>query len=101
MDEAEGLAILKALTEKWAEVPTIKEKWKAGGKVLCVAPKEIRVPLHLLAFKVQQSRTLEEAREYGQKIEAILDWVWPKNTPQRFNAYQHGEYVVEVPEPKK
>lgn len=96
MNEAE-FALVKALSEKWAEIPTIKEKWEANGKVLCVAPKEIRIPLHFLAVNVQQACTLEEAREYGRKIQAILDWVWQKNTPQRFDVFQLGERTVEVP----
>src|SRR5689334_13630873 len=100
MDHADALAQVKAISEKWAEVSTIREEWLVGDKVLCVAPKDIRIPLHFRAINVQQARTLEEAREYGGKIQAILDWVWPKNTPQRFNVYQHGECVVEVPETK-
>ena len=100
MDEAEALRQVKALSEKWAEVATIKEEWKANGKFLCVAPNDIRIPLHLLSVAVQQARTLEDAREYGKKIEDILDWVWPKNTRQRFDVFEHGEYKVMVPTPK-
>ena len=100
MDEAEAFAQVKGLSEQWAEVSTIKEKWKVNGKILCVAPNDVRVPLHFLAINVQQARTLEEAREYGAKIQAILDWVWPKNTPQRFDVVQIGELRISVPAPK-
>ncbi len=46
-EEADAIAQVLALREKWAEVSTIKEKWEAN-KVYCVAPKDVRVPLHLL-----------------------------------------------------
>ncbi len=36
-EEADAIAQLLALREKWAEVSTIKEKWEAN-KVYCVAP---------------------------------------------------------------
>jgi hypothetical protein len=97
MDKAEALAQVKALREKWAEVTTIREKWLANGKFLCVAPADIRIPLTLLAVAVQEARTFEDAKEYGKKIEDILEWVWPKNTPQRFDVVKVGEHKVMVP----
>lgn len=99
MDEAEAIARIKARHFEWMEVSAIREKWLAD-KVLCVAPKAVRIPLHLLSVAVQDARTLEEAREHGKKIEAILEWMWPSNTPQRFDVFQHGDARVEVPERK-
>lgn len=97
MDEAEALPKIKARNFEWMEVSDIREKWKAE-KVLCVAPKAARIPLHLLSVAVQDARTLEESREHGRKIQAILEWMWPTNIPQRFDVFQHGDATVQVPQ---
>ena len=81
----------------WMEVSEIRKQWIAE-KVFCVAPKAVRVPLRLLAVAVQDARTLEEAREFGKKIDAILEWMWPVNTPQRFDVFQHGDATIQVPQ---
>jgi hypothetical protein len=98
MDE-QALAQIQALREKWADVSTLKQKWEES-KVYCVAPKDVRIPLHLLAVAVRTAPTLEEAQRYAQKITDILEWMWPRNTRQRFNAVQIGTNVVEVPQPR-
>jgi hypothetical protein len=38
---------VKALREKWADAATIREKWEKN-RIYCVAPKDVRIPLHLL-----------------------------------------------------
>lgn len=96
MDEAEPLKQLGGRNLPWMEVAAIREAWIAE-KVFCVAPKVARGPLRLLAAAVQDARTLDEAREFGKKIEAILEWMWPANTPMRMDVFQHDDAFVEVP----
>ncbi len=98
-EEADAIAQLLALREKWAEVSTIKEKWEAN-KVYCVAPKDVRVPLHLLVVAALDAPTPELAKRYVQKIAEIVEWVWPTNTRQRFDVYQLGDVMVEIPTKK-
>ena len=86
-----------ARSREWMEVSAIREKW-LSEKVFCVAPNAARIPLHLLSVAVQDARTLEDAHAYGRKIQAILEWMWPTNTPQRFDVFQHGDATVKVPQ---
>jgi hypothetical protein len=97
LDHEEALAQVLAIKEKWAEVSTLQEKW-GNDKTYCVAPNQVVAPLHLLLVAADQARTLEEAQRYIGKIALIIDWIWPVNTRQRFQVYQHGEVRVAIPE---
>lgn len=91
-------ALAKILSERlrFAEVEVLRGKWEAS-RVYCVAPQDVRMPLHMLAKAGLGSATLEDAKLYLQKINDILEWVWPGNTRQRFDAYQLGDATVEIP----
>jgi hypothetical protein len=45
----------------------------------------------------QDARTPEEVQQYVQKIKDILEWVWPTNTCQRFDVFEHGDVRIEIP----
>jgi hypothetical protein len=77
-------------------VPVLKGKWE-DSRVYWVAPKDVRIPLHMLVKAAQGSATLEDAKHYLKKIDDILEWVWPTNTPQRFDVFEHGDVRVEIP----
>ena len=68
--------------------------------LLCGPPKDVRVPLHLLVVAALDAPTPELAKRYVQKIAEIVEWVWPTNTRQRFDVYQLGDVMVEIPTKK-
>jgi hypothetical protein len=96
MDSIDPIAQVKALREKWADVAILREKWEMS-RIYCVAPKDVRIPLHLLVIAAQNARTPEEAQEYVQKIKNILEWIGPTNTRQQFDVFEHGDVRVEIP----
>jgi hypothetical protein len=96
MDRDEAIAQVRVLREKFLEVEVLKGEWEAS-RVYCVAPKGVKMPLHMMVKAARCSPTLEDARHYLEKIDNILEWAWPTNTRQRFDVYKLSDVLVELP----
>jgi hypothetical protein len=100
MDKAEAINQLRDIREQFTTVPAIKAKWESN-RTYCVAPKDVRIPLQMLVKVGLTAPTVEDAKHYLQRVEDILEWIWPTNTPQSFDLYEHGDVRVEIPAKRK
>lgn len=93
--DAETFAQMRALREKGLDVDFLKSEFEAH-RVYCVAPKDVKMPLHMLV-KAARVSGLEDTKRYLEKIDNILEWIWPTNTRLRFDVYKLGDVDVELP----
>lgn len=74
----------------------VQEEWKRD-RLYCVAPLGVRVSLHLLVKGALMAGNMDEAKPYLERMEALLELVWPTSTPIRMETVRHKDYKILIP----
>jgi len=77
-------------------IAEVEAEWDRE-KVYCVAPRGVQTSLHLLVRGASMARTPEEARPYLERMEALLELVWPTSTPREMEMVPHKDFQIIVP----
>jgi hypothetical protein len=77
-------------------IEEVRQEWERE-KVYCVAPRGIQTSLHLLAKGANMAGTMDEARPYLERMEALLELAWPTSTPRAKEMVPHKGYQIIVP----
>lgn len=77
-------------------IAEVQAEWNSE-KVYCVAPRGVRTSLHLLVKGASMAGTMDEARPYLDRMEALLEMAWPTSTPREVDVVPHKDYQIIVP----